>query len=367
MTHPAAPEPLRLDTVDDYRALAEAMLPDAVRDFVAGGSESETTLAANRQALDRVTVLPRVLRGAQRADPSTTLAGTPATVPLAVAPMAYQQLYHPDGEVATARAAASAGVPFISSTLSSVSVEEVAGAGGEHWFQLYWLKDDRETFGLVERAEAAGCRVLVVTVDVPIMGRRLRDVRNLFTLPAGVRSANVRSGAQSVAHRGNGAGSALATHTAAEFHPGLGWEHLDLLRSRTSLPIVVKGILDPDDARRAAEAGATGVVISNHGGRQLDGAPASVTMLPAAVEAVPAGCQVYLDSGIRGGTDILRALALGADGVLIGRPVIWALAAGGQAGVTGLLGLLAAELHAAMRLAGCADVAAVRELSAALR
>ncbi|WP_030437840.1 alpha-hydroxy acid oxidase [Actinoplanes subtropicus] len=355
---------LRLETIDDFRVRAEAALPAPVRDFVAGGSESETTLAANRAALDRVTIVPRVLTGGDSTDPGATLAGTRSSLPLAVAPMAYQRLLHPEGELAVARAAAAAGVPFVTSTLSSVTVEELSTAGGAQWFQLYWLNDDHRTLDLVGRAEDAGCRVLMVTVDVPIMGRRLRDIRNEFTLPPEVRAANIRSGAPSSAHDRTGGGSALIAHTNGEFHPALGWAHLEMLRSRTSLPILVKGILDPRDARRAAEIGAAGVVISNHGGRQLDGAPASVTMLPAAVDAVPDTCQVLVDSGFRSGTDILRALALGADGVLIGRPLLWGLAAGGEAGATGVLSVLDTELRAAMRLAGCTDIATARELTA---
>jgi 4-hydroxymandelate oxidase len=357
---------LRLDTVEDFRMRAEATLPAPVRDFVAGGSEAETTLAANRVALDRVTIVPRVLTGGPEVDPSAVLAGTRSSLPLAVAPMAYQRLLHPEGEVAVARAAADAGVPFVVSTLSSATLDELSATGGERWFQLYWLNDDRATADLVHRAEESGCRVLMVTVDVPVMGRRLRDVRNEFRLPPQVRAANIRSGALSSAHSRTEGGSALVAHTDDTFHPALTWAHLQKLRCWTSLPIVVKGVLDPADARRAAEAGAAGVVISNHGGRQLDGAPASVTMLPAAVDAVPATCQVLLDSGIRSGTDILRALTLGARGVLIGRPVLWGLAAGGEAGAAGVLSVLEAELRTAMRLAGCADVPAARRLTATL-
>ncbi|WP_245673790.1 MULTISPECIES: alpha-hydroxy acid oxidase [Actinoplanes] len=335
-----------------------------VRDFVAGGSEAETTLAANRAAFDRVTVVPRVLTGGPAPDPGATLAGTRSALPLAVAPMAYQRLLHPEGELATARAAAAAGVPFVISTLSSVTVEELSAAGGEQWFQLYWLRDDLATVELVRRAEDAGCRALMVTVDVPVMGRRLRDVRNGFVLPPEIRAANVAAGATSAAHTPADSGSALIAHTNGAFHPALTWAHLETLRSRTALPIVVKGVLDPADARRAAGIGASAVVVSNHGGRQFDGAPAAVTMLPAAVEAVRGTCEVFVDSGVRSGTDVLRALALGADGVLIGRPVLWGLAAGGEAGVAGVLSVLDGELRAAMRLAGCADVAAARKLTA---
>jgi 4-hydroxymandelate oxidase len=313
-------------SVEDLRRRAETVLPPEVSDFIAGGSGAESTMAANRAALDRLAVVPRVLRGGPGTEPGTTLFGSRSRLPLAVAPMAYQRLFHPQGEVATARAAAAAGVPFVVSTLSSATFPELAETGGERWFQLYWLRDDGETLDLVGRAEESGCRVLMVTVDVPVMGRRLRDVRNGFALPPEVRAANLRSGARSSAHEPAGAGSAVAAHTRAEFHPALTWDHLDRLRSCTSLPIVVKGILDPADAREAVNRGMDGVVVSNHGGRQLDGAIASLTALPAIVEAVGNRCPVLMDSGIRTGTDVLRAVAAGAAGVLVGRPVLWGLA-----------------------------------------
>jgi 4-hydroxymandelate oxidase len=354
----AGAEPL---TVDDVRVRATEMLPPELSDFLAGGAGAETTLAANRRALDQVAVVPRVLSGAAAADPGAGLLGGSSRLPLAVAPMAYHRLFHPAGETAVARAAAAAGVPFVVSTLSSTSLEELAGTGGERWFQLYWLRDDRETFELVHRAEQSGCRVLMVTADVPIMGRRLRDVRNRFALPPDVRAVNLRAGARSVAHD-PGAGSALAAHTQAAFHPALSWAHLERLRDRTALPIVVKGILDPADAREAAARGMDAVVVSNHGGRQLDGAVAAAAALPGIVAAAGDRCQVLLDSGIRSGTDVLRAVALGAAGVLVGRPVLWGLAAGGEAGVTQVLSLLGDGLREAMRLAGCADLAAVRQL-----
>ncbi|WP_373293169.1 alpha-hydroxy acid oxidase [Micromonospora sonchi] len=350
-------------SVDDLRRWAETVLPSELSDFIAGGSGTESTMAANRAALDRLTVVPRVLRGGPDADPATTLFGSRSRLPFAVAPMAYQRLFHPDGELATARAAAAAGVPFVISTLSSVTLEELAEIGGERWFQLYWLRDDAETLDLVRRAEQSGCRALMVTADVPVMGRRLRDVRNGFALPPHVRAANLRFGARSSAHETTGAGSAVAAHTRAEFHPALTWDHLDRLRSCTGLPIVVKGVLDPADAQEAAARGMDGVVVSNHGGRQLDGAVASLTVLPQIVEAVGGRCRVLMDSGIRSGADVLRAVAVGAAGVLVGRPMLWGLAADGEAGAALVLSLLGDELREAMRLSGCADLAAVRDLT----
>jgi 4-hydroxymandelate oxidase len=276
--------------------------------------------------------------------------------------MAYQRLVHPAGEVAMAEAAAQAGVPLMLSALSSCGVEEVARAGATIWFQLYWLAERRRLEQLIARAEDAGSAALVVTLDVPIMGRRLRDVRNSFALPVDVLAANLTDGAASSAHRARAGESAIAAHTSELFGPALSWADLEWLRGRTSLPLALKGILDPRDARRAVDLGADAVVVSNHGGRQLDGAPASVTALAGVVTEVGQQCEVLLDSGIRGGMDVLRALALGARGVLLGRPLLWALALDGAAGAARALELLRTEFCQSLTLAGCPDLAAVREL-----
>lgn len=357
---PAAPVSLA-----DVRRTATAVLPPGVSDFIDGGSGTETTLSANRIAFDEVALLPRVLAGVSVADTAARLVGTDASMPVAVAPMAYQRLVHDEGELAAARAARSAGVPFVASTLSSHRIEDIAAVGATTWFQLYWLRDENTVRELVRRAEESGCRALMVTVDVPAMGRRRRDVRNGFALPQDVRAANVDGGgATSAQVRANGV-SAVAVHTADAFEPGLTWRDVARLRRWTELPVLVKGILDPRDAWLAVEAGVDGVVVSNHGGRQLDGAVPSVDALPAVVDAVGGGCQVLLDSGVRSGTDVLRALALGASGVLVGRPVLWGLAAGGERGVAQVLSLLHTELSNDMMLAGCRDVAAAGELSTA--
>jgi len=356
----ARDEPL---TVADVARLAEARLPKELWDYVAGGSGAETTLSANRAALDAVALLPRVLGGVGSVDPAARLVGSDSALPLAVAPMAYQRLLHPDGELATAAAAAAAGVPHVVSTLSSVTVEEIAKVGGTTWFQLYWLRSRGLVESLVARAEDAGCRALMVTVDVPVMGRRLRDARNSFVLPDDVVAANLEDGAVSTAHDLVPGESAIAAHTAAAFAPGVGWADVDWLRARTPLPLVLKGILDPRDAVLAVESGVDAVVVSNHGGRQLDGAAPSIAALPAVAEALAGRAEVLFDSGVRSGTDILRALASGADGVLVGRPVLYGLAVDGARGVGHVLSLLAAEFRDAMTLAGCADVGAARALS----
>ncbi|HEU5471446.1 MAG TPA: alpha-hydroxy acid oxidase [Actinophytocola sp.] len=332
----------------DFESRAEARLPGDVWDFIAGGSGAEITLAANRTALDAVALLPRVLSSAGVVDTSCQLLKSEASLPVVTAPMAYQRLVHPDGELALAAAARDTGIPFVASTYSSVPIEELAEVGGTVWFQVYWLHQRSLVDGLITRAEESGCKALMVTVDVPVLGRRLRDLRNDFRLPAGVVAANLPA----------------ALHTQEILVPAaLTWPDVEWIRDRTTLPVVVKGILDPRDALRAVSAGADAVVVSNHGGRQLDGAAASVAALPAVVEAVGARSEVLLDSGIRSGTDVLRALALGASGVLVGRPLLWGLAVDGAEGAARVLTLLKAELHDALTLAGCLSPAAARTLA----
>ncbi|MFI0712164.1 alpha-hydroxy acid oxidase [Streptomyces inhibens] len=350
----------------DLERLAAARLPASVWDFVQGGSGAETTLAANRAALREVTVLPRVLRGTGPATTRTRLVGGPAALPAAVAPMAYHQLLTPAGELATAAAARAADVPFTVGMLSSCSLESIASVGPRLWFQLYWLTDRERMRDLIARAEAAGCEALMITVDVPVMGRRLRDLRNGFALPPEVSAANLAPGPSSFAHDRVAGASAVAEHTKAVFDPAVTWRDLEWLRAQSALPLIVKGILDENDAVRAAECGADAVVVSNHGGRQLDGAVAAVAALPHVAEAVAGRCEVLLDSGVRSGTDILRALALGASGVLVGRPLLWGLAVDGARGAERVLGLLRTELADCLTLAGCANPGAAARLRTVL-
>ncbi|MFV2102427.1 alpha-hydroxy acid oxidase [Micromonospora sp. LOL_024] len=346
----------------DFAALARTALPPQVWDYVNGGSGTEVTLGHNRAALDRVGVLPRMLTGVATPSLRSRLLGHEYAMPVGVAPMAYQRLVHPDGESALAAAARAAGVPYLASILGSTPIEQVTATGAEVWFQLYWLRERALVVELLARVRDAGCRALVVTVDVPVLGRRRRDLRNAFRLPPDLVAANLPGGRDDLAHGGTPGVTPVTVHSGAAFAPALSWADLRWLREHCDLPLIVKGLLDPVDAVRAVEAGAQAVVVSNHGGRQFDGAPASVTMLPEVVAAVGDRCEVLLDSGIRGGVDVLRALALGAVGVLVGRPMLWALASGGQAGAGRALALLADELRDALALAGCADLAAARQL-----
>lgn len=359
------PEPGRtgaLTSVTDVERRAAAVLPPEVWDFVAGGSGAEVTLAENRAALDRVQVVPRALVGTTSAETGTRLFGTEMSIPAAIAPVAYQRLLHPEGELAVARAAREAGIPFVVSTLSSQPVEAIAATGAATWLQLYWLRDRAVVENLVRRAEDAGSSAIVLTVDMPVMGRRARDMRNRFALPAHVVASHLPPDTASGAHARTTEDCAVAVHTNDAFDPSLSWTDLAWLRERTPLPLVLKGILDPDDAVRAAEYGADGLVVSNHGGRQFDGAPASIEALPEVADAVRGRCTVLFDSGVRSGTDIVRALALGADAVLLGRPVMYGLAADGADGAARVLALLGDELRTDMSLLGCPDLAAVPRL-----
>jgi 4-hydroxymandelate oxidase len=280
-------------------------------------------------------------------------------MPILVAPTAFHKLAHEDGELASVRAAGDAGTTFILSTLSNTAIESViAAASSPVWFQLYVYKDRGATEALVRRVEAAGARALVLTVDAPYLGRRERDVKNRFALPAdlGIENLHAAGYARLPAASGD---SGLAAYVADLLDPSLTWSAIEWLRSLTQLPILVKGIVRADDAARAVEHGAAGVVVSNHGGRQLDASPATISVLPRVVDAVAGRGEVYVDGGIRRGADVIKALALGARAVLVGRPVLWGLAAGGREGVATALGILRRELDLAMALCGCPDVASI--------
>ena len=338
----------------EVEALARATLPAATFEYFAGGACDEVTLNANRRAFDDIALRYRVLVDVQRRELGTTLLNTPVAAPIVVAPMAFQRLAHPEGELATARAAAALGLVMTASTFSTSSLEEIAGsAPGPRWFQLYVHQDRGITGELVQRAAAAGYQALVLTVDVPEIGRRERDERNTFRLSADLRVANFVP-RMSAAIQGDapGSGSQLARFIEGMRDPSFCWEDLEWLRSLSPLPLVLKGLVRVDDARRAVDYGAAGVVVSNHGGRQLDTAIAGIRALPDVVDAVGDRTLVMVDGGIRRGTDVLKALALGARAVMVGRPVLWGLAAGGEAGARRVLELLRNELDLAMALCG---------------
>jgi 4-hydroxymandelate oxidase len=344
----------RAVTVDDLEEAARRVLPRTVYDYYAGGAGDEWTLRENRRSFERWVLRPRVLTDVSSVDPSTTVLGRPLPMPVLVAPMALQRLAHPNGELATARAARAAGVTMVLSTVASATIEEVAATGVPRWFQLYVHRDRDLTAELVKRAAEAGYEVLVVTVDAPMLGRRLRDERNRFTLPPGIGLANLAG-----VPLPEDAGSGLFRYFASQLDPSVTWDDVAWLRSLSELPVVLKGILTAEDALRAAEAGVAGVVVSNHGGRQLDGVPAALDVLPEVVAAVGSRLEVLMDGGVRRGTDVLKALALGARAVLLGRPVLWGLATGGEEGVRRVLDLLRGELVEAMALAGIPGTSAI--------
>jgi 4-hydroxymandelate oxidase len=341
--------------LDELEPLARTRLDSAAYDYYAGGSGDEVTLRANRAAWADITLRHRALVDVSRRDTSTTVLGQRVAFPALVAPTAFQRLACADGECATARAAAAAGTVMILSSLSNVPVEEVVAAAKDAiWFQLYVMKDRGITRELVGRVTRAGCKALVLTVDAPLLGRRERDVRRAFALPPGLTIANI---AQSLPTGVKDSG--LALWFASQLDASLTWKDVEWLRSITDLPMVVKGIVRGDDAARAVACGAAGVVVSNHGGRQLDGAPATARVLPEIVDSVAGRAEVFVDGGVRRGVDVVRALAMGARAVLLGRPMLWALAAGGQAGVSRALELFRAEIDLAMALCGCPDVSAI--------
>ena len=340
----------------DYEALAEAKLTRMAADYYASGAHDEITLRENHAAYDRIRLRYRVLRDISQRTTATTVLGHALAMPVIVAPTAFHKLAHPDGEVATVRAAGAAGTLMILSTLSTSSIEEVmAAATGPVWFQLYVYKDRAATEALVRRAEAAGCTALVLTVDAQIWGRRERDVRNRFQLPPGLSVRNLMPAGQEAFPQA-AEGSGLAAYVASLFDQTLSWKDVEWLCALSKLPVLLKGIVHPDDARLAVAHGAAGVIVSNHGGRQLDTAPATIDALPEIVAAVDGRIEVLIDGGIRRGTDVVKALALGAKAVAVGRPVLWGLAHDGQRGVERVLELLRFEVDLAMGLCGCATV-----------
>jgi 4-hydroxymandelate oxidase len=346
----------RIVSATEFEPIARELMLGPAYDYVAGGAWDEITLAENVAAWRRFRFVPRVLTDVRGIDLHGTFLGRPTALPIAITPMAAMGLAHPDAEAAMARAAAGAGIPLCLSTSASLPLEAVAEAApdADRMFQLYLVGDLGYTRSLVERAAAAGYRAIILTVDLPVLGYRERDRRGGFELPPMpmVDGARTAGGAVRDDLRYGG--------LEQQHELGLSWDTVELLHSWTDLPIVLKGILSPEDARLAVETGVAGLVVSNHGARQLDRAIATADALPAIVDRVAGRCEVWVDGGIRRGLDVALAMALGATGVLVGRPLYWALAAAGQAGVDRAIAVLREELELTLPLLGCRSVGDLR-------
>jgi len=367
----------RSATIEDLRRIARRRLPRGVFDYIDGGAEDELTLAANSAAYRRLIFSPRVLRDVSEVDISSSLLGRTLAYPLVLAPTGFTRIADPQGELAVARAAGRAELPYTLSTLGTRSIEEVAAVGGERlWFQVYTWRDRDLVADMIKRAAAAGYEALCLTVDTAVLGRRERDVRRGFTLPPKVGLSTILDG---IVHPGwswgfltsepivfaNVAGMSvgdgtdaisLAEYVGTQFDPGLSWGDLDWLRQHWDGPIVIKGIQSVEDAIIAADRGVEAIAISNHGGRQLDSAPATLDLLPSIAEAVAGRTEIICDGGVRRGSDIVKALALGANAVMAGRPYLYGLGAAGEAGVDQVLANFGSEMKRTMANIGCASV-----------
>ena len=366
----------RAVTVGDLRGLARENLPKAVFEFIDGGAHDERTLNANMRDLEQISFAPRILTDVSDRRQAVQLLGQEFSSPFILGPTGLAGLLWPNGDIATARATATAGVGYCLSTNSNCSIEQVADHGRPNfWFQLYIQRDRAMVRSLVERAAAAGCPVLCVTVDLPVQGARERDVRNGFTVPPQLSVGNVFDYAKRIGwlwrmatgpritfanlERASGEPSNLTTlvqHINAQFDQTVTWKDIDWLKSIWPGKMAIKGILHRDDARIAVEHGIDAVIVSNHGGRQLDGAPSAIAALPAIVEAVDGKAEVLMDGGIRRGSDIVKAMALGASGCLIGRAGLYGLAANGEAGVTRAIDILRKEIDITLALLGQPNV-----------
>jgi len=364
--------------VDDYRRAAKSYLPKTIFDFVDGGSEREITLRANRSDFESIFFNPRTLVDVGKVDLSTKLLGEQISMPLIISPTGLAAIVRREGDVAVARAAEQAQIPYVLSTTASHSIETVAaGAGGTKWFQLYFFRDRELTQGFVERAKASDYQALVMTVDLVRGGKREKDIRNGFTVPPRITAQNfldmvghprwllrmaphLKEITMANVEGTEGAGEgvvALSAFMNEQLDPTISWDDLAWLRGIWDKPLLVKGVLNAEDARRMVDMGADGIIISNHGGRQLDGAPSTISVLREIADAVAGDADIILDSGIRRGADIVKALAIGATACGIGKSMLYGLASDGQAGVSGVIEMLRREIDLAMAMTGTQQIA----------
>ena len=338
-------------SLSEYEEDAKLKIDPAVYDYIAGGAGSEQTLRNNEAIFSLVRIIPRMLVGVDMPDTGIELLGSRLSTPILIAPMAFHKLVHPEGEVATARAAKSQGIISIASTMSTINLEAIAPENPDlSWFQIYVFKNRNITKNLIHRAQKAGYKALVVTVDVPQMGIRKRDIKNQFKLPAHLQPANF------IDFNNKSTKETVISFTATTFDSKLTWDDITWLQSITTLPIIIKGILAPEDVKIALNYNVAGIILSNHGGRQTDSAVTALEMLPEAVNIIQGRIPLMIDGGIRCGTDVFKALSLGANAVLIGRPILWGLASGGQLGVQNIIDLLQKELVLTMQFCGCKNI-----------
>ncbi|KAL4525597.1 hypothetical protein Ndes2437A_g04047 [Nannochloris sp. 'desiccata'] len=352
----------KYSNLEELEADARHLLSKSAYGYYAGGSESETTLRDNREAFSRYRLLPRYLVDVRNVSTATEILGTKLSMPIIIAPMAILRLCHAEGELAMAAGAAATGTAMALSTMATTSLEEVAATGSDPlWFQLYVLTRRDVTAAIVRDAEKSGYKALIITVDAPRLGKREEDNRNKFSLPSHLSLKMMERITKQAGHTEHqeANGSKFGRHFTSLIDDSLTWEFIPWIKTITKLPVLLKGILAPDDARKAVSMGVDGIIVSNHGGRQLDHAPSAIDVLPMVVAAVQGRVPVLVDGGVRRGTDVIKCIALGASGVLVGRPMLWALTLGGKKGVEAALRMLQGELELGMALLGCRSVAEV--------
>ncbi|CAM4427288.1 MAG: 4-hydroxymandelate oxidase [Legionellaceae bacterium] len=351
---------MQLVNLDDFENLAQTILSKDVFEFYAGGAADEITLERNKNAFTEISLIPSILKDTTFSNTKVNMLGIELETPIMGAPTAFQCLVDPMGEIAIAQALREEGLAAIISTMATTSLEEVVSVSQcPSWFQLYMYKDRSISLNLIKRAENAGYKGIVLTVDVPIMGKRERDIRNQFCLPPHIYPKNFQENLANLSYKTPG--STIKNYTDRQFDRSLSWKDIEWLKTQLSIPLILKGIMRPDDAVKALDYGADAIIVSNHGGRQLDGVPSSIELLSDIAEKIAGKFPILIDGGIRRGTDILKAIALGASCVLIGRPLLWGLAANGKQGVVDMLKILKEEFLEAMILCSYQQIKDVQE------